>query len=498
MSEYDWLDKKSLRSVDQLRLWADNPRLDPEEKHISLSDFASDLITQNGEKESFLKLINSIAKNGYIPADPVVVWKNEQNDKYYVAEGNRRILALKLLRNPEKSPSPIRSHVRSKSTIIDRNEIEKIKVSVAPSYDACEWYINQRHASSSIQRPWSRLQQQKWVADLYDKYNGDIDKVISVTDQTKAQLEYILRILKIRDFALDQRVLSQLTSDEQEFIKSHRIPMSILERWFTNAVIKEKWGFEFYGDDVKIISNKSSFLTAYAKWLKFVIHKDDPEVETQINTRTITHNLNGILEKLPEVSFDSDENEQEITPSQVEVPPTKESIQEQTQNASTVGSNTKQPLNKNPDRNQLVISTLRLNTSNYKLNAIFTEFKKLPVGKYKNCTAASLRVFLDLAISDYIISEGCDSAMATTYHREFRDIALKHRLEYLKQNKLTAKTPSYKVVEKLLNHTNDHSIDTLNNYIHGSDTHKTDKRFLNGFWDFLFPLLSKILDIESQ
>ena len=278
MSEYDWLEKKSLRAIDQLRLCADNPRLDPEEKHIILPDFASDLITQNGEKDSFLKLINSIATNGYIPADPIVVWKNENNNKYYVAEGNRRVLALKLLRNPEKSPSPIRSYVRNKSAIIDRNEIEKVKVSIAPSYEACEWYINQRHSSNSIQRPWSRLQQQKWIAYLYDKYKSDVEKVISVTGQTKAQLEYTLRILKVRDFALDQRVLSQLTSEEQDFVKSHRIPMTILERWFDNAVIKEKWGYKFHEDDVKIIANKNSFLAAYSKWLKLVIHKDEPDV----------------------------------------------------------------------------------------------------------------------------------------------------------------------------------------------------------------------------
>ena len=496
MGEYEWLEKKSLRSVDQLRLWADNPRLDPEERHISLSDFASDLITQNGEKDSFLKLINSIATNGFIPADPIVVWQSKNNNKYYVAEGNRRILALKLLRNPEKSPSPIRSYVRSKSALIDRNTIEKIRVSVAPSYDDCEWYINQRHSSSSIQRSWSRLQQQKWVAYLYDKYDKDVEKVISVTGQTKSQLEYTLRILKIRDFALDQRVLSQLTSDEQDFVKSHRIPMTILERWFDNAVVKEKWGYEFYEDDVKIISNKSSFLSAYAQWLKFVIHKDEPDVEIQINTRTITHDLGGILEKLPEVSFDPDETDEEITPSNTNVEPA-ENNQDQDQGDNTT-QNTAPPLNKNPDRNQLVIRTLNLKTSNYKLNAIFEEFKKLPVARYKNCTAASLRVFLDLAISDYIISEGCDGEIANNYQRAFRDVALKYRLEYLKQHKLRSRTPEYKVVEKLLNHTNDHSLDTLNNYIHGSDTHKTDKRFLNGFWDFLFPLLSNILDIEEK
>ena len=38
MNNYDWLDKKTSRSVDNLRLWAENPRLTPGEIHLSLSD----------------------------------------------------------------------------------------------------------------------------------------------------------------------------------------------------------------------------------------------------------------------------------------------------------------------------------------------------------------------------------------------------------------------------------------------------------------------------
>ena len=87
MGKYDWLEKRILRSVDYLKLWTENPRLDPEGNHVTLSDFAVDLLSQTGEKESFLKLINSIASNGYIPADPIVVWKNNDNNHYYVAEG---------------------------------------------------------------------------------------------------------------------------------------------------------------------------------------------------------------------------------------------------------------------------------------------------------------------------------------------------------------------------------------------------------------------------
>lgn len=242
MSEYDWLEKKSLRSVDQLRLWPQNPRLDPEEKHSSLSDYITDLMNDSGEKDDFFKLISSIALNGYIPADPVVVWQDGENDRYYVAEGNRRVLALKLLRNPNKAPKSIRAYIRQKANQIDRDSIEKIRVSVAPSFDDCEWYINQRHFNGSLQRPWSRLQQQRWIAELYDKYEGDVSKVTAITNTNKSSIESTLRILKIRDLALNPAVMNKLTEEEAEKVRSHRVPMTIFERFFFHPLVKEKWG----------------------------------------------------------------------------------------------------------------------------------------------------------------------------------------------------------------------------------------------------------------
>ncbi|DAB38320.1 MAG TPA: hypothetical protein CFH83_06595 [Sulfuricurvum kujiense] len=494
MSHYSWLEKKVLRSVDLLRLWPDNPRLDPDEKHLNIIEYTSDLLSDNGEKDSFLKLVDSISSQGYIPADPVVIWQNEENDKYYVAEGNRRILALKLLRNPQKAPKSIRSFIRKKAELLDRDSIEKIKVCVAPSFEECEWYINQRHALSSLQRPWSRLQQQRWIAELYDKYEGNIEKVMSITGLNKGQLEYTLRILTIRDLALDPVVMKELDSLEQEKVKSHRIPMTILERWFMNPQVREKWGFEFEDDKFRIISNRKSFLFAYAIWLKHVIHRDDLDVQIQINTRTITSNLDILIEQLPQVSFEQENEEVTSESMDTEHP----NINESRTESNTVEPPSKRPINKNPDRNQMIYENYQLNTSNYKLDALFRELKVLPIVKYRNCAAISLRVFLDLSINEYINVENCKEEVCSRYNNKpFQDITLKQRLEYIKQNKLASKTPAYKVVEKLLNTNNDYCLDTLNVYIHGVETHHTGKHFLNGFWDFLSPLLKEIIDLKE-
>lgn len=63
-------------------MWPENPRLNSEEKHIQLSDFAEDLTIEESDKKQFFKLLRSIAEDGFIPADPIVVWKNEENEKF--------------------------------------------------------------------------------------------------------------------------------------------------------------------------------------------------------------------------------------------------------------------------------------------------------------------------------------------------------------------------------------------------------------------------------
>lgn len=227
IEKYDWLVKKTPRSVDQLRLWPENPRLNPEDSHLTLRDFAEDLTEESADKNDFYSLVNSIVTDGFVPADPVVVWKNEENNKYYVAEGNRRVVALKLLREPEKAPKSIRSFIRKASSKINHNEIEKILVNVAPTFEDAEWYINQRNSASSLQRRWSRVQQQRWILTLYNKHNGDLNKILSITKLSKSELEGFIRILKIKDFVQIPEVRNKLTQEEFEKANSYRFPITI-------------------------------------------------------------------------------------------------------------------------------------------------------------------------------------------------------------------------------------------------------------------------------
>ncbi len=497
---FEWLITKTPRSVDQLRLWPENPRLNPEETHLTLKDFAEDLTYETADKKDFYELITSISEDGFIPADPVVVWKNEDNGKYYVAEGNRRVVALKLLREPHKAPKSIRSFVRKASDKMNLTEIEKIPVNVAPTFDDAEWYINQRNSSSSLQRKWSRVQQQHWIVTLYEKHNGNIEKIISITKLTKSELEGFFRILKIKDFVKLNEVKSKLSESEFELANSYRFPITILERFFNFSLVKTKWGIEYNGLDVKITSVKSSFYNAFAELIKRIIGEDD-----KINTRLTLDNLNEVLDSLPKVQLvEEEDDEKSDATSDVNSDTSNSNSTNETQQpnstpvvppAPPTQTNTIQHLKENPNRNKIILPIYSINTSNYRLSGIFNEFKIISL-KYTNIVSASLRVFLDLSVLNYIETEGIETAMKSFYKDDLKNIPLKKRLEYIKTHKLNGKAQI--VVNRLIDPNSQYSLDVLNGYVHGKDTHYLNKQFLNGFWDFLFPLFKVLLDIREK
>jgi ParB-like chromosome segregation protein Spo0J len=491
---YEWLSKKNLRSVDNLRLWGQNPRLDPDNSYNTVRDFAEEMTATNADRLSFIELAQSIVSIGFIPADPVVVWQNSENQKYYVAEGNRRVLALKLLRSPIKSPRSIRGIFLKLSKKINPNSIEKILVSIAPSLEDAEWYISQRNSTTSLQYKWASEQQRRWVADLYEKYNGDLDKIKLITNTSEAELQAVLRILKLKEFVKDLK--KDLTPEEFKNANSHRFPLTTLERFFSFKDVRDEWGIEFDGFKVNINADHESFLKSYAILIKrMLLPRGDTD---RIDSRTLRTAENAILiqQTLPQVekiktspvqsteSLEADEK----TNSEDENPPVVSTPDEREEDK-------RQKIKNNPNRLRLIPYFYIVETDSYRIQTLFDELKQVPI-KYRNSIAASVRVLLDLAVLKYIETENIEGDIRRFYNMALRDITLKRRLEYLRQNISDGKPNN--VIKKLLNEENEFSLDVLNGYVHNEDTHFMDYRFLNSFWDFLFPLLEKLIVIKEE
>lgn len=490
MAQYDWLNKKFQRSVDSLRLWSENPRLNPDNNYLKISDYIKELFSDKSEKDSFIQLITSIAEKGFIPADPIVVWKNTEDGHFYVAEGNRRVLALKLLITPKKAPKCIRSLIQEYSSKVSLNDILKIPVCIAPSLDDSVWYINERHNSHALQKPWSRLQQQRWIAKMYRDYHGDVERILAIAPGDKKMIESDIRILKLIDLIRLPEVKRHLTEANYVKIISHKFPISILERFFNYAPVRERWNIVFDGTKVIIKSEKDSFCEAYAELLTRIV---TGEGDIKINTRMTVGQAPEILDSLPMViASDSDmmmeENKQ--------LESQKSDFIYNSLNESVADSPKTSPIQKNDkNRNKLILPIYQLKSEDAKLTDLFEELKKLSVSKYPTCICASLRIFLDISIRLYITAEGWKEEVARKFKCDFKETTLKQRLTFVKDKFKPSK--EQQIITRLLNPQNPYSLDVLNCYVHSSETHYELKQFMNGFWDFLFPLFQKILSIEE-
>ena len=490
-----WWENRVLRSVDNLKLWHDNPRLDPSNKLVTLRDYVEELIADSSDEQHFISLLKSIAERGFMSFDPIVVWQGKDK-KFIVAEGNRRVMALKLLRAPERAPISIRKTVAALSRMIDRDEIEKIKVCLAPSHSDAHWYVLQRHSTAGGLVKWQRLQQQRFIIDVYDSVDQDIKKTIEKTNFKKATIVDALRYVKLRDIATRKEITTYLTTSEQEMVYSHKISMTVLERWFGNTQVREAWHIEFDETGLKIKADKNSFYAAYSKLLKLMFSQDN-ELGFIVNTRTIDSHFQDIFDYLPKVKplEEGDSTAPYIKP-----------VNSPNKNSTSKNNGDSEPKPKpepkpssmkgNPNRPKLTDKFHRITTKSYKINSLFREFNELPVRKYPNVAAASLRVFLELSVDVYISSNDLKSVVAKKETKGYHEINFKNKLNFL-HNEFISDREANKVIVQLLNNSNDFSLNTLNEYIHGDKVYKVDPNFLNRFWDMLSPLFFVLIELRE-
>jgi hypothetical protein len=486
-----WWENRVSRSVDNLKLWHENPRLDPSSRLTTVRDYVEELINDPVDEQNFVSLIRSIAIRGFMPFDPIVVWQDSEAKSFIVAEGNRRVMALKLLRSPEKAPMSIRKTVVSLSRHIDRDEIEKIKVVLAPSYEEARWYILQRHSTATNQSRWQRLQQQRFIINVYDSVDQNIDETIEITGFKRAAIVEALRYVKLRDIAARPEVAIYLTPDEQEQVYSHKINMTVLERWFGNPQVREAWHIKFDEDGVTINANFTSFCAAYGKFLKLMLDKNN-ELGYLVNTRTIDSNFQQIFEILPKVKL-LGENEstpivEPITPPTSPSPPAADNDKPK--------SDLRLPLKGNPSRRQFTDKYHEITSTSYKVNALFKELQKLPVHNYPNVAAASIRIFLELAVDEFIVNNDLKSDASSREKKTYNEVTLSQKLKFLRGEFIVDREAN-KVIDQLLHNSNDHSVNTLNEYIHGNKAHKVERQFLNRFWDMLSPLFVILINLKE-
>jgi transposase-like protein len=134
-----------------------NPRL-PELLGKNQTEIFRFLVNEIGVED----VVQSIAASGMIPGDPVIARKAENNEHFYVIEGNRRLAALKLL-NGEKigdgKPEPSVPEVDAAL----RKSISRISIQLGWGPAEIDAYLGYKHVTAT--REWPPEAKARFVVD---------------------------------------------------------------------------------------------------------------------------------------------------------------------------------------------------------------------------------------------------------------------------------------------------------------------------------------------
>ena len=146
-------------NIDKLEFDKQNPRLSTTVKESEIIKY---LATKTGIED----LMISIGENGFFPGEAIVV--TPANGKYTVLEGNRRLAALRLLRDPDLAGNR-RSITRASED--SKNKPTDIPAYIVNSRDDALQYLGFRHISG-VQR-WDPLAKARYLKSLFEQASGE-------------------------------------------------------------------------------------------------------------------------------------------------------------------------------------------------------------------------------------------------------------------------------------------------------------------------------------
>ena len=210
-----------------------------------------------------MELIASIGENGFYEAEALLVVKAKDDDnRYVVVEGNRRLAALRLLLNPEKAPVKKASIKEMVDAAISKPE--EVPVLVYEKHEDVLDYLGYRHITGVQQ--WDSLAKASYLKTLYDYHSqqGDVQgneiyrKLAKVIG---SRADYVSKL--IRGFHLYQEIADEGFYDI-DGLDSERFSFSLLTTALTYSNIANFIGIK---ESPKGLSHNRKELKELTQWM---------------------------------------------------------------------------------------------------------------------------------------------------------------------------------------------------------------------------------------
>jgi hypothetical protein len=327
------------------------------------------IIAEEGRK--LVTLAKDILKYGPSPIDlTLVIDASDGNGNYFVVEGNRRLVAIQLMLQPERAEgTPL--HTAFKRLNKDSADaIPKVlDCVIVPSKAAGRVWIDRKHKSGlegAGTEPWSAISKAR--ADAEDGLpRPELDAVNFV----------------LANPALPENVRHKL--------EGSGFNITTLKRLVDTKELQQGAGFSL--QEGKLISDQDKdrvqgILTEIVEIIATSLHKGKKFVERDIDTPERREAfVEDIVKKHPK--------RKKTEPWIISAKPVKAKVKSEKPKTKGTPSTEDQP--------NLIPKAFKLELPSGKINDIFIELKQLDIVRHRHAASVLLRVFLDFTLEDYIL-----------------------------------------------------------------------------------------------
>ncbi len=264
-------------AVDELALDSSNPRL------AGADDDTSDegIIARLYRSDDLSELLQSIATNGYLDIEPLIVVL--QDGRLTVVEGNRRLSAIRLFREPDLADRVSQAQ-RVRISLPDfpeehRSTLDRVSVYRVENRADARSFVGFKHINGAAK--WTSYAKAKFAADWYRDEGVSLSQIADRIGDKHATIKRMVNAIYVLEQAQAKGVFSIDDRMAPKFNFSHLYTALSRGQYMAFLGLGEAWA-TYDPAPNPIPQERSSQLTEVLRWL-YGSKEDDvnPVVESQ-------------------------------------------------------------------------------------------------------------------------------------------------------------------------------------------------------------------------
>lgn len=448
-------------SIQNIYLDPKNPRHDPIESE-------PEIIRQLVSKEKVKKLASDIVKRGGLsPIEILALVKHPTNPrKFIVAEGNRRICALKLIKDPEKAPNESDKRFFRYLNKEAQTIIKKVRAIVCENQEEFETWKELRHSGQQ-----SGAGLTKWDSDQKTRFN-----------EQRGRHDPNILSRKLIDYAKNNKIISLKDSKS--------LGITTISRFLGTPQVREALGLSD-NRQLKIHLSEDEFKVLITRFFTDALRSDSPITSrSQANDRRKYARVLTDEVVISRTRLDEEKNLENPAYSNTDNPVENNGKADGNQSNFETGSDSVQPdrrrNNPNPDNRDFVIpKSFSAKINDKTLKRVYDELRKLDAKEFCFSTSYLLRAFLENLTALYLKKKlgGAPNELNKKFSKVCDLLSKSEQFE----------DPELKFFRTMINGGQDHpySAHSLGAHVHGSVI--PDKAILIKIWDNLEHIISYLL-----